>query len=97
MGSSITPQMRASLAAKYCKPPSQIHTQDTDVHLSFCLDYLNTHLLGEMEMRQLQPNHGKRLAQLQPPSAEGTAGLWPLAPCPLGTQPAWAPLPEGAC
>lgn len=44
-------------SSKILQTPSQIHTQDTDVHLSFCLDYLNTHLLGEMEMRQSEPNH----------------------------------------
>lgn len=44
------------LSNKILQTASQIHTPDTDVHLSLCLDYLNI-LLGELEMKQLQPNH----------------------------------------
>lgn len=45
------------LSNKISQTSSQIHTQDTDVHLSFCLDYLNMLLLGELEIKQLQPSH----------------------------------------
>lgn len=45
------------LSNKILQTPSQIHTQDIDVHLSFCLDYLNMLLLGELKIKQFQPNH----------------------------------------
>lgn len=45
------------LSNKILQTLSQIHTQDTDIHLSFCLDYLNMLLLGELEIKQSQPNH----------------------------------------
>jgi len=45
------------LSNKILQMPSQIHTRDADVHLSFRLDYLNVLLLGELEIKRLQPNH----------------------------------------
>lgn len=45
------------LSDKILQTPSQIHTQDANVHLSLCLDYLNMLLLGELEIEQLQANH----------------------------------------